>query len=127
MGNRAVLSFGTTPKAPAIYLHWNGGLASVEAFLAAARALGMRHYRKQGARAAAEFVAIVARSFMGGSVYLETNETADCDNWDNGQFFVGQDMSIVRRKYRRGAEEIDAEKTAAIFAECIARAPHFNA
>ena len=34
MGNRAVISFSTSPAAPSIYLHWNGGRASVEGFLA---------------------------------------------------------------------------------------------
>jgi len=45
MGNRAVITFATYTNAPAIYLHWNGGRASVEGFLSAARQLGLRHAR----------------------------------------------------------------------------------
>jgi hypothetical protein len=41
MGNRALLTFSTEPTAPAIYLHWNGGRASVLGFLKAARQLGI--------------------------------------------------------------------------------------
>ena len=33
MGNRAVLEFKDQSNQPNIYLHWNGGRASVEAFL----------------------------------------------------------------------------------------------
>ena len=34
MGNRAVISFFTNTTSPSLYLHWNGGRASVEGFLA---------------------------------------------------------------------------------------------
>ena len=41
MGNRALITLSTQRAAPAIYLHWNGGRASVLGFLKAARQLGI--------------------------------------------------------------------------------------
>jgi len=46
MGNRAMISFKEDGQdkqlAPSIYLHWQGGRDSVEAFLAASQTLGIR-------------------------------------------------------------------------------------
>ena len=46
MGNRALISFKEENQdkklAPSIYLHWQGGRDSVEAFLAASQTLGIR-------------------------------------------------------------------------------------
>jgi len=41
MGNRAVITQSTADSAPAIYLHWNGGRASIDGFLQAARVAGL--------------------------------------------------------------------------------------
>ena len=46
MGNRAIISYREDGQdkqlAPSIYLHWNGGRDSVEAFLEASQTLGIR-------------------------------------------------------------------------------------
>ena len=39
MGNRATLKFQDEADQPGIYLHWNGGRASVQAFLNVAKAM----------------------------------------------------------------------------------------
>ena len=48
MGNRAMISYREHGQdkqlAPSIYLHWNGGRDSVEAFLEASQTLGIRGY-----------------------------------------------------------------------------------
>lgn len=135
MGNRAVLTFETSAKAPAIYLHWNGGHASVEAFLAAARHLGLRHARTPAQQLqAVDFIAaIAARHYMGcdvgETVYREAYGCTDADNGDNGVFLLADDLSINGRRFVRARmrEEIDPVKTAEIFEHIIARAPIFNA
>lgn len=124
MGNRAVIAFRETKTAPCIYVHWNGGRASVEAFLAAARDLGIRHIDNP-----AEFfprLKSVILSFLGGSVYLETYGSADRDNWDNGVFLIDADLNIRGRRFARGSEEINPEKTASIRADIVARHANFN-
>ena len=119
MGNRAVLSFGTATQAPAIYLHWNGGRASVEGILEACRetkcTAGLR-----GAKLA-DRVAAVAVGFIGSSVYRGRADQCDCDNGDNGVYIIGPDLAIVGRLYSDPArEELDAEKTAGIRDTCRA-------
>lgn len=109
MGNRAVVTF--SPK-QSVYVHWNGGRASIEGFLAAVRELKLPC--STPAEAADSF-ARVAKSFLGGStVELGPASRLDTDNGDNGQYVVSLDLEITRRRYRRGEEEVDAEKTAEI-------------
>jgi hypothetical protein len=128
MGNRAIITAHTTENAPCIYLHWNGGRASVEGFLEAARRLSIR------GTSAASFDAIaetIARHFFGGevglTVYRETYGQADIDNWDNGVYVIDADLKIVGRKFKRHAEEVNAEKTQHIIDQIVARAPVYNA
>lgn len=124
MGNRAVISFDTNKSSPCIYLHWNGGRASVEAFLAACMDLG---YHNTGSSSANmdQIEEMIRPWFARGnerlSIYREVVGRADCDNYDNGQYIVDPDLlTIKRRLYHRGSEEIDLEKTATIHAEVVA-------
>lgn len=126
MGNRAVIAFGPNkPTTVGVYLHWNGGRASVEGFLAAARDLGIRGPIDD--YGVARFTQIVGNWFGGSlSVGVGTLKTLDCDNGDNGLYLLGDGWQIVGRKYYTGGEEVDAKKTAAIHAECLAlNAPLF--
>jgi len=112
MGNRAVVSFGTTPSAKAVYLHWNGGRASVEGFL---RACALLHLPPT-----AESLYEVAKGFLGSSCYLETVGTSDRDNYDNGWYVLEWgEWRVKERKFNRLSEEIDEEKTRAITIECL--------
>ena len=143
MGNRAVIAFSTEARAPAIYLHWNGGRASVQGFLDAARELGMRsvptagrhEYRADYAPQARclDWIAqeVMARAFfgcdVGFTVYREEYGRADKDNGDNGTYILNpHDLSIDRRIYVRGGEEYDAAKQSEITAHIMQRAPAFN-
>jgi hypothetical protein len=124
MGNRAVIAFGSTAKtAPAIYVHWNGGHASIEAFLRAAHALSIRGTDTR----ARNLVADAIRSFLQTSTYTGTYGQLDANNGDNGVYVVNSDLAIIKRVYKRGPEEIDAEKTRSIFDHIVSRAPVFNA
>lgn len=140
MGNRAVITFSQEHNSPCIYLHWNGGRASVEGFLQAARDLGLRHCETTGggladkhaeALALDDLAGMMARHFFGRevgfTVYRETYGRADNDNGDNGVYLLNRDMTIGGRLYAKSYEEINAEKTAAIRDQIVARAPIFNA
>ncbi len=121
MGNRAVITPSVDPDAPAIYLHWNGGRASVEAFLAAARHLSIRGNDAKAMDALAE---TIARRFfrhkVGSTVYRAAFCKTDADNGDNGVYVVNQDLNIIDRLHVCDCEEINAEKTKDIFDQMVA-------
>jgi len=114
MGNRAVIT--TAPFSPAnvgIYLHWNGGMASIEGFLQACRELGYRSPDSDPAYAMARLVSVITAFFPEGlSVGLGTCDQLDCDNYDNGTYLIGGSWEIVGRLHNRGPEEINGDKVA---------------
>lgn len=118
MGNRAVIT--TAPfKASnvGIYVHWNGGRASIEGFLQACKALGYRSPGMDSTYGMAQLTRVIATFFGDGlSVGIGTCSQLDCDNGDNGVYLIGDDWSIVGRKHHRGSEEVNEEKTAEIVA-----------
>ena len=132
MGNRAVITFSTANNAPSIYLHWNGGRASVEGFLTAARELGLRHAPTAQAQTEAldNIAEMLARYFfrcnVGMNVYRLHFAGADRDNGDNGTYVLDQDLQIFARLHHKRGEEINREKTAAIVEQITATAPLFN-
>ena len=131
MGNRAVITFMKADSAPCIYLHWNGGRASVEGFLRAARDLGMRRIDAKNQTQIMDAMAeMIGRNFFGNdvgmSVYRETYGRADKDNWDNGVYVLGFDMEICGREFCRGGEEVNAEKSKYIYESIMATAPIYN-
>lgn len=122
MGNRAVIAFGGGNDAPAVYLHWNGGRASVEGFLAAARVLVGS--RSTSDYAYARFVQLVGNWFGGTSSVGAGTAASLCVPEDNGTYVVGDDWRIVSRRppdYDGFREEVDAEKTAAIARDVIVK------
>ena len=133
MGNRAVLTFNTADNAPAIYLHWNGGRASVQGFIDAARALGLRHAPTAAAQTQAldQLAELLARHYFRCNVGMTVDRLhyagTDRDNGDNGTYLLGQDLTIIDRLYKpRSLEEINPAKTAAIAERITASAPAFN-
>ena len=132
MGNRAVITFDTADNAPAIYLHWNGGRASVQGFIDAARALGLRHAPTAAAQAEAldQLAELLARHYfrcnVGMTVYRLHYAGSDRDNGDNGTYLLGHDLTIIDRLYKPRGEEINPAKSAAIAERITASAPTFN-
>jgi hypothetical protein len=123
MGNRAVITFDTTPSAPCIYLHWNGGRASIEAFLHAAKLLQITApddlpLGEAKTWAMDRLAELLAKRFflcdVGTTVYRTTYGNADTDNHDNGVFVVDIYWDIVRRLFQQYPDELDALKTAEI-------------
>lgn len=107
MGNRATLKFQDEANQPNIYLHWNGGRASVQAFLNAAKAMELRADSYGLAR-----MCQIIGNFFGG------NSILGCDNdlWDFGDngIYLIKNFKIVGREKFNGKEEIDEQKTESI-------------
>ena len=104
MGNRAVIQFTDTPIG--IYLHWNGGRNSVEAFLQGAREMGIRG--QDTSYRLARFTQLVG-NFFGGTYSLGIGlvEHLDTDNYDNGVYLVDNEMQIIDRYHFTGIEQQD--------------------
>ena len=109
MGNRAVIAFvndkGEKDKnSVGIYLHWNGGRDSVEGFLQAAKDYGLR----SGSYGVARLTQIIGNG-LGGTLSLGVDQVKnlDCDNYDNGTYWVDQNFDIVDREFidRAGFKE----------------------
>ena len=106
MGNRAVISFKdeyiNKDDSPSIYLHWNGGRDSVEAFLKAAKIIGIR---SDGSYCCARMAQMIG-NWMGGilSVGVGTYSTLDTDNFNNGVYWV-ENFEIIDREFFTGKEQ----------------------
>ncbi len=98
MGNRAVITFD---KQVGIYLHWNGGRDSVEAFL---KYCELKQHRPDDYGIAR--LAQVIGNFFGGttSVGVGKYSNLDCDNCDNGVYVV-KDWKIVDRIFHDKDEQ----------------------
>lgn len=104
MGNRAVIAFKGCPVG--IYLHWNGGRDSIQAFLAYAKEIGVRDPIVDPSYALAQVTRIIGNYFEHTlSLGVNTLDKLDCDNGDNGVYVVGKDWKIVGRKHFRGEEQ----------------------
>lgn len=108
MGNRAVI---TTSKGwlckennLGVYLHWNGGRDSVEAFLTYCKLKGYRAPEKDNYGWAR--LAQVLGNFFGGdtSVGIDVVSRLDCDNFNNGVYIIA-DWEIVGRHCFEGREQ----------------------
>lgn len=126
MGNRAVIT--TAPYSDdnvGIYVHWNGGRASVEGFLKAAKELGYRSPGTDRSYALAGLAGLIW-SYLGTeglSVGIDLCKNLDTDNGDNGVYLIDGDWEIVGRDNwdAEWPEEVDPAKTDAIAATILAK------
>ena len=106
MGNRAVITTKENfeNNGVGIYLHWNGGRDSVEAFLTYC---DLRGDRAPGSDCYgwARLCQVIG-NFFGGTLSLgiDVVNNLDCDNWDNGVYII-DGWDIVDRKYFEGDEQ----------------------
>lgn len=132
MGNRAVITFSQHKTAPCIYLHWNGGRASVEAFIKAAKHLGLHVCKNEYEEhkvmdLLAEMIAThFFETKVGMTVYREQYGRADTSNSDNGVYVLDSKLNIHKRIKNGCMEEINTSKTLEIFENIVQRAPAFN-
>lgn len=101
MGNRAVITASKSlTEGVGIYLHWNGGLESVQAFLDVANARGFRDPSGDETYAMARLVGLI-HEFFGTqesvSLGIGMLSQLDCNNHDNGVYVIGKDWKIVDR------------------------------
>ena len=101
MGNRAVITASKTrTKDVGIYLHWNGGEESVQAFLDVAKARGFRDPSSDESYGLARLCGLIHEFFgvdQDTSLGIGTLEQLDCDNYDNGVYVIGKDWQVVDR------------------------------
>lgn len=110
MGNRAVITASKSLNISGsndigVYVHWNGGRDSVEAFLEYCKLQGFRS-PETDSYGYARLVQIIANFFGSGglSIGVEKCHKLDCDNWDNGVYVISN-WQIVDRKYFDGEEQ----------------------
>lgn len=146
MGNRAVVTFANRkyiepfidPKGDGeslrgfietqggflvgVYLHWNGGRASIEGFCEACRRLKFRGPASDS-YGVARFVQVVC-NFLGDglSVGVGMLEHFDTDNHDNEVYVVDDNWNIVGREFAHGEQsDYDVNEFAN---DVLARMPH---
>jgi hypothetical protein len=109
MGNRAVITASKSLEVAkssdiGVYLHWNGGRDSVEAFLTYCEAKGYRPPEVDNYGWAR--LCQVIGNFFGGdtSLGIDRCDNLYCENWDNGVYII-KGWKIVGRQYFDGIEQ----------------------
>lgn len=109
MGNRAVITASKALNVSGssdigVYLHWNGGRDSVEAFLKYCEIKGYRPPERDNYGWAR--LCQVIENFFGGSYSIGIDKCSclDCDNFDNGVYII-EGWRIVDRKFFNGREQ----------------------
>lgn len=106
MGNRAVITSKENFENDGIgiYVHWNGGRDSIEAFL---KYCELKSYREPtfDNYGWARLTQVIS-NFFGGttSIGVDVVSHLDCDNYDNGVYII-DGWEIVDRKYFEGEEQ----------------------
>jgi len=106
MGNKAVIT--TKDKRIGLYLHWNGGRDSVEAFLEYCK---IKDYRapSEDCYGWARLAQVVGNFFGGStSVGIDAYDTLDTDNCDNGVYII-EGWEIIGREFNTGSEQKEYE------------------
>lgn len=124
MGNRAVIT--NQDKKIGVYVHWNGGLASVTGFCEACKELNIRNPNDDDSYGFAGLAVIIGVFFGydGLSLGVNTLGNLDCDNWNNGVYVIGPDWEVIER-YGSGSEALrpllpeEREKADAIKAQIV--------
>lgn len=111
MGNRAVITTRENYEndGVGVYLHWNGGRDSVEAFL---KYCELKEYRPPTMQSYgwARLCQVIGNFFCydghddGLSLGVDKVCNLDCDNWDNGVYII-DGWKIVGREYMNGEEQ----------------------
>lgn len=109
MGNRAVITASKSLNVAGsndigVYLHWNGGRDSVEAFL---KYCELKQYRRPEVDnyGWARLCQVIGNYFGGEcSIGIGRCVDLDCDNYDNGVYII-ENWKIVDRKYHTGPEQ----------------------
>jgi hypothetical protein len=113
MGNRATVS--AKKSTTAVYLHWNGGRASIDGFCLACKRLGFRSPGTDESYGSAYFTAVCAL-FFGDGLSVGVGKKGSFGNEDNGHYEIGKDWEVLSGSI----EECSKEKTEHIAAKIVA-------
>lgn len=113
MGNRCVITTEDVNKENraeklGVYLHWHGSPEQVEEILQECKDKGIRRPFDDYQYFWARFTQIAANIITGDSDDYETSigigvvSKLDCQNWDNGVYYIDNDLNIV--KHTNGSE-----------------------
>lgn len=119
MGNRAVYVSADTNCKNAnekigIYVHWYGGEKYINKFLEEAKKAGVRNWAFDSSYFWARLCQIVTNFLTSEgeptlSVGIDIVSHLDCNNWDNGVYYINDDFTV--EKQTNGEElEINYEK-----------------
>ena len=110
MGNRAVITLKPHEgeiydNQIGIYVHWNGGRDSIEAFLTYCKLRGFRS-PSSDSYGFARLTQVIANFFGGDglSIGVDVCKHLDCHNYDNGVYLI-KDWEIVGRDHFSGQEQ----------------------
>ena len=129
MGNRAVITTrntefenGIDTNAIGVYLHWNGGVDCVTAFLRYCKKEGFRSPEKDN-YGWAMLIQVASNSFgLGGlAVGVDICSRLACNNGDNGVYFI-EDWEIVGKAFET-EEEVNEKAVEEIMGKVDARQP----
>jgi hypothetical protein len=100
MGNRAVIQMDG--QGVGLYLHWNGGLDTVQPLLDVAK-----EYKIGGGDYGIARLAQMLGNWFGGtlSVGVATLDNLDRDNGDNGTYVIDDKFNIIERLFFWGPEQ----------------------
>ena len=102
MGNRAVIT--TKNKKIGVYVHWNGGRDSIEAFLKYCELQNFPSPEKDY-YGWARLCQVISNFFEGGlSIGIDEYYKLDVDNGDNGTYII-KDWQIIGREHFEGFEQ----------------------
>lgn len=106
MGNRAVITTNEQDNfRVGLYLHWNGGRDSVNAFLCYCKLKGYRG-PVSDCYGLARLTQVIGNYFCGGlSLGIDSIGHLDCDNGDNGVYLIDDNWHIVGREFMDGPEQ----------------------
>lgn len=108
MGNRAVITTRENfeNNGIGVYVHWNGGRDSVEAFLQYCKLRGFRcpEHDNYGWAGLCQIITNFLSGSEGLGVGIDTVNNLDCSNHDNGVYFI-EGWEIVGREYFDGDEQ----------------------
>lgn len=109
MGNRAVITtkqgWNSKENNLGVYIHWNGGRDSVEAFLKYCELRGFRKPEEDN-YGWARLCQVISNFFGsdGLSVGIDIVSRLDCDNYDNGVYVI-ENWKIVGRYFNPSVEQ----------------------
>lgn len=129
MGDRAVITTSTKRSIQnstdiGVYLHWNGDLFSVTAFLAYCK---RRNYRPPEVDnyGWARLCQVIGNYFGGGlSLGIGKCNELDCNNYDNGTYII-KNWEIIDRRYKPYVDDPvwSEDELEAMIAEIDSRQP----